>query len=176
MKKIYTIIVLLILSIIPVKINAYEEGISKHYIDMTVEENGDLHVKELIILNGEFNGFRRIVNYKNNKLSNFDGSLDSFRGSNIYNGTGIKLISIKNIKANSNSDFNTLYNEGDVFEKVNYASKGDYGVYTKTSTGTGEEYLIYNPDNGREKGFYLEYKLEKCGEKPRLTPFRLFCS
>ena len=159
MKKIYAILILFIMLIIPIQINAYEEGISKYYIDMTIEEDGDLRVKELIILNGDFNGFRRIINYQNNRLLPFDGSLDSFRGSDIYNGSGINLISVKNIKANSNSDFNTLYDDGDIFEKVNYASKGDYGVYIKESTLYGEEYLIYNPDKGSEKGFYLEKKL-----------------
>lgn len=163
MKKIYTFIVLFIMLIIPVHINAYQEGISKYYIDMTIQENGDLRVKELIILNGDFNGFRRIINYKNNRLSQFDGSLNSFRGSDIYNGSGIKLISIKNIKANSNSDFNILYNDGDIFEEVSYASKGDYGVYTKNVTRVGEEYLIYNPDKGSENGFYLEYELKNFG-------------
>jgi len=163
MKKIYSVIIMLIMILIPIKINAYDEGISKYYIDITILENGSLHVKELIILNGEFNGFERIINYKNNRLSKFDGSLDSFRGSDIYNGTGIDLISIKNIDVNSNSAFNVLYDDGDVFKEVSYASKGDYGVYTRTVTSVGNEYLIYNPDKGSEKGFYLEYTLMNFG-------------
>lgn len=149
--------------IIPIQVNAYKEGISKYYIDMTIRENGDLYVKELIILNGDFNGFERIINYENKRLSPFDGSLNSFRGSDIYNGSGIKLISIKNIKANSNSDFNTLYNDGDAFKQVSSASKGDYGVYIRKGTPYGEKYLIYNPDKGSEKGFYLEYELKNFG-------------
>ncbi|MBE6138255.1 MAG: DUF2207 domain-containing protein [Firmicutes bacterium] len=164
MKKIYIIITLVLLMMfIPVKISAYEEGISKYYIDMTILDNGDLHVKELIILNGDFNGFQRIINYSNNRLQKFDGSLNSFRGSDIYNGTGIELISIKNIKADSNSDFNVLYNSGDIFEEVSSASKGDYGVFVRDINANGEEYLIYNPDKGSEKGFYLEYTLENVG-------------
>lgn len=158
MKKIYFVIILLLI-MLPIKINAYEEGISKYYIDMTVKENGNLYVKELIILNGDFNGFERIINYKNKRLSIFDGSLNSFRGSDIYNGSGIKLISIKNIDVNSNSNFDVLYNSGDVFKEVSSASKGDYGKYVRTVTSVGEKYLIYNPDKGSEKGFYLEYEL-----------------
>lgn len=163
MKKIYFIIMCLLVLLVPFKINAYEEGISKYYIDMTVEDSGDLHVKELIILNGDFNGFERIINYKNNDLITFDGSLNSFRGSNIYNGAGINLINIKNIDVNSNSSFEILYEDGDIFEEVTYASKGDYGKYIRSITSIGEEYLIYNPDRGSEKGFYIEYTLENVG-------------
>lgn len=163
MKKIYSIILFLIFLLVPFQINAYEEGISKYYIDMTVEENGNLYVKELIILNGNFNGFERIINYKNNRLSSFDGSLNSFRGSDIYNGSGINLISIKNIDVDSNSSFETLYNSGDIFQEVSYASTGDYGKYIRSVTSIGETYRIYNPDKGSKKGFYLEYELENMG-------------
>ena len=163
MKKIYFIIISLLILLLPIKINAYEEGISKYYIDMTVKENGNLHIKELIILNGYFNGFERIINYRNNRLSSFDGSLNSFRGSDIYNGRGINLISIKNIDVNKNSSFEMLYNSGDKFKEVKYAEKGDYGKYIKEKNLYGETYLIYNPSQGREKGFYVEYELENMG-------------
>lgn len=163
MKKIYSLVLFLVVLILPFKVDAYSEGISKYYIDMTVQENGNLYVKELIILNGDFNGFERIINFKNNRLSKFDGSLNSFRGSDIYNGSGINLISIKNIDANSNSSFDILYSSGDVFEEVTYASKGEYGKYIRSVTSVGEEYRIYNPDRGSEKGFYLEYELINMG-------------
>lgn len=160
MKKIYSIIIFLLFLFIPFKINAYEEGISKYYIDMTVQDNGNLYIKELIILNGDFNGFERIINYKNNKLLSFDGSINSFRGSDIYNGSGINLISIKNISVNNNSSFETLFDSGDEFIEVTSASKGDYGKYIRSVKSNGEVYRIYNPSNGKEKGFYLEYELE----------------
>ena len=163
MKKIYLLFLFLLMLFSPFQIDAYTEGISKYYVDITVKENGNLYVKELIILNGKFNGFERIINYKNNRLSNFDGSLNSFRGSAIYNGSGIDLKSIKNIDVNNSSDFNVLYNSGDIFEEVSYASTGDYGKYVRNITSVGEQYRIYNPDNGRQKGFYLEYELINMG-------------
>lgn len=163
MKKVFLIIIFLFVLLMPINISAYQDGISNYYIDATVKENGDLHIKELIILNGDFNGFERIINYKNNRLSPFNGSLNSFRGSDIYNGTGIDLISIKNIDVDSNSSFETLYNDGDIFSEVSYASSGDYGKYVRSITSVGEKYRIYNPDKGSEKGFYIEYELINVG-------------
>lgn len=163
MKRIYVIITFLLILFIPFKIEAYTEGISNYYIDLTVQDNGDLYIKELIILNGEFNGFERIINYKNNRLSHFDGSLNSFRGSDIYNGSGINLIAIKDIAVDDNRSFDLLFNSGYKFEKVSSASSGDYGKYTRTVRSNGETYRIYNPSKGKERGFYLEYELKNVG-------------
>lgn len=163
MKKIYLVFIFLISLFLPFTINAYSEGISNYYIDMTVKSNGNLHVKELIILNGEFNGFERIINYKNNRLSSFDGGLNSFNGSDIYNGSGINLISIKNLDISGTRNFDLINNNGDEFKEVSYADSGDYGKYTLTTRSNGETYRIYNPDKGREKGFYIEYELVNVG-------------
>lgn len=163
MKKKYLLFVFLLSLFLPFTINAYEEGISNYYIDMTVKSNGNLHVKELIILNGEFNGFERIINYKNNSLSSFDGSLNTFNGSDIYNGSGINLISIKNLDITGTRNFDLINNTGDIFEEVNYADSGEYGKYTLTTRNNGETYRIYNPSKGKEKGFYIEYELINMG-------------
>ena len=57
MKKIVFSIVTFLFLIIPINALAYEEGITSYYIDATVLDNGDVNVKELIVLNGSFNGF-----------------------------------------------------------------------------------------------------------------------
>ncbi len=163
MKKIYLLFIFLVSLFLPLTINAYEEGISNYYIDMTVKSNGNLHVKELIILNGDFNGFERIINYKNNRLGEFDGSLNSFNGSDIYNGTGINLISIKNLDISGTRNFDLINNSGDEFKQVISASTGDYGKYTLTTRSNGQTYRIYNPSKGSEKGFYIEYELVNVG-------------
>lgn len=163
MKKLYLLFIFLISLFLPFTINAYEEGISNYYIDMTVKSNGNLHVKELIILNGEFNGFERIINYKNNRLGSFDGSLNSFNGSDIYNGTDINLISIKNLDITGSRNFDLINNSGEEFKQVSSADSGDYGKYTLAVRNNGETYRIYNPSNGKEKGFYIEYELVNMG-------------
>jgi uncharacterized membrane protein len=163
MKKMYVILILLLFTILPYKVDALREGITNYYIEATVLENGDLHVKELFILNGNFNGFERTIDFYNPNAPTFDGSVSSFGGSDIYNGDGIILKSIKNIAVNSDVTFNYLYNDGDEFTNVSYASPGEYGKYTVEENSTGVAYRIYNPSNGSEKGFYVEYILKNMG-------------
>lgn len=160
MRKIFLYFAFLILLLLPIKVDALREGITNYYIEATVLENGDLRVKELFVLNGEFNGFERIVNFANTYAPKFDGSTDSFRGSDIYNASNIQLISIKNIKVDNNIDFNYLYHDGDEFKQVSSANAGDYGKYTVTKRSNEEVYEIFNPSKGKERGFYVEYILK----------------
>ena len=99
MKKVFLYLTFFIFLLIPINVNSQtlREGNTNYYIDATVLENGDLHIKELFVLNGEFNGFERIINYINPYALGFDGSINSFRGSDIYNADDIELLSIKNI-------------------------------------------------------------------------------
>jgi uncharacterized membrane protein len=163
MKNIKKIIITLILLVIPIGVFA-QEGISNYYIDATILNNGDLSVKELIVLNGEFNGYERIINFINPNASKFDGSLVSFEGSDIYNASGLKLEAIADIPVSGGFDFASVYyyflGAGTKFQKTDYANIGDYGVYEETSNDYSKTYKIYNPSNGRLRGFYLEYILE----------------
>lgn len=163
MKKIVFSIVTFLFLIIPINALAYEEGITSYYIDATVLDNGDVNVKELIVLNGSFNGFERIINYRNSKLSTFDGSITSFKGSNIYNANGIELVSIKDIPVTNTTNFNSIFENGEEFSQVSSASKGDYGKYIVTPKNNGYSYLIYNPSKGKERGFYIEYIVKNYG-------------
>lgn len=163
MKKVYLWFICFLFLCIPWSVSAYQEGITSFYIDATVIDNGDMQIKELIILNGEFNGFERIINFSNSRLSSFDGSLSSFSGSDIYNGEDIELISIGNIDVEETSGFDTIYNSGDEFEKVFSASTGDYGKYVVTNRYNGDTYRIYNPSKGKVRGFYIEYKVKNIG-------------
>ncbi len=131
------------------------DGINNYNINATVLENGDLYVQEVFDLDGTYNGFERIINFKNSSAQAFDGSIDAFNGSDIYNGTGIILKQIRAVDKNE-LDFNSLKTSGDEFKKVSYANKGDYGVYAEENNENGSSYLIYNPSSKR-KAFYVEY-------------------
>ena len=123
----YLIISLLIIFPFNVKANNY--GIENFYIDATVLDNGDLLVKEIFELNENYNGFERIINYKNDYAPSFNPNSSIFGGSQIHNGSDLELINIKGIK--KPISFNSLYQNGDLFRLVNSADKGDYGVYMK---------------------------------------------
>lgn len=141
--------------LIPGFVNA--EGIQNYYIDVTVLENGDLSVKELFNLEGDYRGFERKIDYANLSSQEFIPEKSNYGGSSIHNGTGIKLISIKGM--NQNISWDTFKEKGDLFQLVSNASAGSYGKYTERKTSNGSIYRIYNPSS-KKKSFYLEYKLE----------------
>ena len=146
----------LLILFVPFVIKA--EGISNYRIDATVMDNGDLLVKEAFSLDGSYNGFERIIDYRNSSLKKFDGSKEAFNGSDIYNGSDIELVQIRAV-SNIKEDFSSLSSSGDKFTLDENAIKGDYGVYQETATSDGKSYLIYNPSS-YNKDFYIEYKIK----------------
>ena len=155
MKKIINYLIFSILLVFPLLVKA--EGIENYYINATVQSNGDLLVEEYFYLNGEFNGFERIINYRNDDLYPFDENMESYGGSVLHNGSGIDIIEVKGLSINPNFDFTDV--SGDTFNKVYRAEKGDYGVYTNTSNDNGISLLIYNPST-KNKAFYIKYLLK----------------
>lgn len=157
MKKMVWLFLFGLLMLFPVAAHA-EEGIKNYYIDLTVEENGDVFVKEMFVLEGTFNGFERIINYVNPYAPKFDGSLSSYNGSDIYNASALTLL---DVQATSKTElWKQGIADGVSFQKVNYASKGDYGVYTIEKTSYGNNILIFNPSSYNTRGFYVEYRLK----------------
>lgn len=166
MKKIRTIIYVLLFTccLFFGEVENYQASetpiIDHFYSDMTVLENGDLKVKELIILNGEYNGFERIINYKNEYAKTFDRTETSFEGSDIYNGDQMILSKIAEVKIPKEYDFSLIKQPGKSFQKVNSASNGSKRKYVETTTSNGATYRMYNENNGGALGFYLEYTVK----------------
>lgn len=134
---IFSMIVLLCF-ILPVK----ALGTEKYYIQANILENGDMQVKELKKLSGTYNGIKTTLRYSNNSLKTFVGILDDFEGSNIYNGSGLSDLEVYD---SINADFN--FNKNYTFDEVNYANKGQYGVYTRNDFSGGTDLLIYMPSS-----------------------------
>lgn len=141
MKK---IIITLIILFLPFKVFAY--GISDYNVKGTILSNGDVQMEEIFTLNGEYNGFERILKISNLSVKDFDGTLSSFYGSSIYNASDIELVSIGAYK-------NGKYN---LFEQNNNAQSGDYGYYTVYKESDGYKYRIYNPDK-YDSSFFIRY-------------------
>ena len=106
--KIKYIILSLIILLIPtfVKASDVDYEITNYYIDSYILENGDLEIKELIVLNGSFNGYIRELATSNSVLSH-SNKID-FEHDAIYNASGIEdmKISTKKIKNVSFDTFN----------------------------------------------------------------------
>lgn len=136
-----------------------KEGIKEYIYDATVEPNGDVSVQELFVLEGEFNGFERILNYRNSNTQVFDGSIRSFEGSDIYNGDDITVQKIQSFDLDSIT-VDDLSKTGNIFSKVNSASKGEVGVYTLSTHTNGVSVKMFNPSNYGRRAFYLSYVIK----------------
>ena len=159
MKK-FKIILISFLIMFPNIIKAY--GIDNYYIDATIQNNGDILVEEYFSLTGEYNGFERIIEYANEDLYEFDPNMESFGGSLIHNGNGLEIKEVRAIPTSNNFIFSNI--QGDIFERVSSAKKGDYGVYTENYKSNGKSILIYNPSK-ENKAFYLKYVVKNISIK-----------
>ena len=159
MKKITYLFLTLLFLVFPKQIKASTYGIENYYIDATIKENGDLYIKELFILNGDYNGMERILDFQNPYAKKATGTIKDLEGSSLYNGSNIVVKEVKAIDTEG-SIFSDIEKMGIPFQKVSLASKGDFGVYTIQSTSSGKKVQIYNPSHKNIKGFYLEYVIE----------------
>ena len=135
-KLIYTIILLF-------PIIAYAYGIDNYYVNATLEDDGDLRVQEYFNMNGEFNGMERIILYANDNAYTFNPDLESYGGSKLNNGTGLKINEIRAVDINDNFNFKKI--NGKLFKRRAEADAGDYGIYTMTSQSSGYAVKIFLP-------------------------------
>lgn len=154
MKKIVLFIIGVLVIITP-KI-VFADGINNYYINATILSNGDLEVEEYFELDGYYNGMERILKYKNVNSLDFNKDATSYGGSSIHNGNNIMIEEIKSV--NINQDFNFENFDGKLFEKVDNASMGDYGVYTTNIVEGGLSTRIFMPSK-KKKAFYIKYIL-----------------
>lgn len=153
MKK---LLILLFFLFIPTVKADYQ--VTDYKIDMTVLENGDIEVIEVFKMDGEYNGFERIINYKNNYIGYKGEKLASVDG-NLYNISAIQLNEVRAINYDDKLTLEELKENGDLFKKVDMATKGEHGVYTITKEENSEIFKIYNPSK-MNKDFYLSYTLK----------------
>lgn len=142
MKKIRFILFSLFIMLLPIFV--YADGTTRYYIEVNVLDNGDAEVKELKLMDGEYNGYKTNIRYKSNGLTKFDGSKSSFEGSDIYNASALTDVKVYDVKFTT-TDFSIINNKNREFVLANSAEKGDYGVYTKTTNSEGIEILSYQP-------------------------------
>ncbi len=158
MKKIKIGALLFLLLLLPFSVKAVNTT-NKLYQDITIEENGDIFIKEIAVLSGSYNGRLRDITYRNDRLTAFTGKASDFEGSSIYNGeaiTDLKIFDILNSYSITMESFQHLNKE---YTLVNRANKGDYGVYTMEKTTNGIDLMIYNPSSSNT-AFYMEYRVK----------------
>ena len=157
--KIKYIILSLIILLVPtfVKASDVDYEITNYYIDSYILENGDLEIKELIVLNGSFNGYIRELATSNLVLSS--SSKIDFEHDAIYNASGIydMKIGAKKIK---NVSFDTFNEEFETLE-ISGSSSSNSKKTVVTKYNNYDEYKMYYRSNNESVAFLLDYKLDK---------------
>lgn len=119
--------------------------IDKYYIEANIQTNGDLEMKELIIIEGEYHSIKQVLSFSNIYPKKFTGILDDFKGSNIYDGQRIDDVKIYGVKY-STKYYELINNENrEEFKELTYAKLGQYGIFVKTPQK--QEYEIFLPSS-----------------------------
>ncbi len=160
MKNKFIIISLLVFLLIPLKIEA-KSPTAKFLSDIEIQSNGDIKVKELIKLNGDYNGLSRNLYFRNNDATIYEAPNESALEGNttLYDGSSLTIDKIGTINDNNSLDFSSFTTEINDYQNVDYATKGESGVYTINHTSSGPELMIYNPSSNKQI-FYIEYTIK----------------
>ena len=168
MKKSIIIFLLTLLFIPFINIKAVNNDkvnykINKYYINSEIEIAGGLQVKELIEIEGTFNGYSQEFTTRNTNTLQFTGLESDLKGSSIYNPTSIEKIKVGKLLNTDNLNLVSLTEEkleGNVeyFEEVEAAKDGDKGLYSIVTDSDGNYSInIYNEVVKDKIVFYLEY-------------------
>ena len=160
--KIFSLI-LIAFCFIPLTVFASDGETEKLYINIDIKDNGDIFVQELATLEGTYNGRLRDVWYQNAFIGDFDGSRESFKGSKIYNGSGIENLKIYDVKGRNNITFDSIFDKSlrseEYIRDDNAVAeyRGKYKVESETSSGYSLK--IYN-NSGNDTSFLMEYTIK----------------
>lgn len=155
MKKLYLFLILLIFPFIAHAEVDYD--ITDYYITSDIEVAGGLKIKELIVLDGTFNGYERNIVYRNDSLEEWKAGNVNFEKSSIYNAVGIDNLKVAAMKVNGDVSFDTMKNISNYASEVDSANLGESNVYTTTKNSNGIDVRMYMPANNEKVAFYLEY-------------------
>ena len=159
MKKLLLFIIsFFIFPLLSFAVDNVDYDVEHYYIKANILSNGDLKVKELIVLDGSFNGYERTINYRNSNLSGYN-DID-FEHSAIYNSDGIKDVTIKAKYLNGVSFKNIDDNDFEEFTRVYSAYSGDKRKYILTEGYDGNTYRMYYESRRNTVGFLIEYTLD----------------
>ena len=133
------------------------EPTDKFLSEIEILDDGSIKVRELIKMNGEYNGMDRTIlarslynNTRSYTIKDIEGNNDLYDGNEIID---LRVGSISDDGTLTFDDFNRNVN---YFDEVSYANNGDAKKYTNTYY-MGEDYLkIYNPSD-LDEIFYIEY-------------------
>lgn len=160
MKK---IILFLIGMLIPslVTASSINYDITDFLIDAEIQSDGSVDVKELIVLDGNFNGYIRELQYKNPKLKEYTPGQINFSNSAIYNASGITNVLTFSKEITSRPLDFTIFEETFIpFTRVsNEAIAKEGNVFYKKNDDL-LSYKMYHSAEDESIGFLISYTIQ----------------
>ena len=156
MKKLLWLLLLLSLPIIVEARVSYD--LTNFLVDATILDNGDLQVKELIVLDGNFNGYWINIPYRNPVLEYHTPI--NFAADAIYNGSGISNVKLFAKKIDEEISFDTFDEEFVTLTRSYYEEDAQNGNYVESSIQNGKSYKMYYKAENEKVAFLIEYTLE----------------
>ena len=133
------------------------EPTDKFLSEIEILDDGSIKVRELIKMNGEYNGMDRTILARSLYNNTRSYTINDIKGNNdLYDGDEIIELRVGSISDDGELTFDDFNRSVNYFDEVSYASNGDSKKYTNTYY-MGEDYLkIYNSSD-LDEIFYIEY-------------------
>ena len=133
------------------------EPTDKFLSEIEILDDGSIKVRELIKMNGEYNGMDRTILARSLYNNTRSYTINDIKGNNdLYDGDEIMNLRVGSISDDGELTFDDFNRDVNYFDEVSYASNGDSKKYTNTYY-MGEDYLkIYNSSD-LDEIFYIEY-------------------
>lgn len=133
------------------------EPTDKFLSEIEIQEDGSIKVRELIKMNGDFNGMERDVSYASYNNRPYSGDISAIEGnSDLYDGSGITDVSVGSISDDGDLTFDDFNRSVNYFDEVNFASNGESSKYTYNTFMNEINLKLFNPSD-LDEIFYIEY-------------------
>ena len=157
MKK-YALIIIIIILTIPQKIHGIdntETVITDHIVEATLDRSGNMKIKEIIKVEGNYDNYTKQIKYKDISLPKFTGKEEDYEKSDIYNVTNLTIYKIGTLQYEGELNFDAFEKDIDISEEC----IGTTNCYKKTNTIEGTNIKINNKTQEGTTYIYIEYLL-----------------
>ena len=148
-----------ILSMILPSVSSFfsSEPTDKFLSEIEILDNGSIKVRELIKMNGEYNGMDRDIVYASYNNAPYNGNISAIKGnSDLYDGSSITNIKVGSISDDGSLTFDDFNRNVNYFDEVSFASNGTSSKYTYDNFMNKVNLKLYNPSD-LDEIFYIEY-------------------
>ncbi len=156
--SIIIVIAVLVIMFLPVGFSLFDgEPTDKFLSEIEILDNGSIKVRELIKMNGEYNGMERDVSYASYSNEPYNGDISAIEGNSaLYDGSSIIDVKAGSISDDGDLTFDDFNRDINYFDEVSYASNGTSSKYTFKTFMDEVNLKLFNPSD-LDEIFYIEY-------------------